>query len=1580
MLIDSDTSDSSDHTEDDIDIEKVKRGLRKVEKKHFEYFRDQFKLVYDIDESSIDFYYKRNLKLYTDNLFRFFELYHEQNSENYHGICFDYWKKSVLVEKNEFDQRLKIQILPIFEHTTSIIGLNKSFIYFESATGSGKTTSLPIILIMKFMLDSDTIKKIVILILPKLAHVKNFFKIFNESYQNNILISSNTDDVFKWYCEELEKPGLAILTHRQLIELVSMVKAHELPFYKYTRFIFDESHERNIYFDISFTIIRKEIIHRNKIPLQLIQMSATPDSRLMSGFDHLFIDKSFLYDVIDKPVEVDSIKEIENAMINEVINLTKVEQNEGHILCFLEGINSCQKVIDGIKEKTPRNCSFVSEIKNDEKIEDYFERIYFSTQNIEFDKFFIPIVLTGSVSESAKELAFSSLPAYMNQFSKIICSTNLVESSFTICDLYAVVDSGMYKFPIYDPITLITRLKTGFISESMRNQRRGRVGRTKDGVFIRILVKNNPLPKSIVPDFLRNCMESTFLTLFQYGFDVLDFSRDLPIPPSEKEITSAISNLKKLSLIDKDRQISEKGKMVVKFPLLDPFLSSIILNEKKGMNSNERFFEQILESLIAIIIMEIKQDLFIDLYTDKLLELFCPYSDIVTIVNALIYILDGNMTEENDRCKNVGIPLNWYLQTKNDLIQIIHYLDPRINDNRIDSLIIDFAKRFNSKVMYEYVDSFINRLIVTRESHYSSKKAQLCGMIHTDNTISAVYKTKSFLNLGLKEIEITIHNRPGWNKCTVPGEIMVFSLSLVEETKKAKGFCIHTSNLNSTNNIVSIKVSPVMNNHFALGLLHVFFGGKSNYPLCFYQKKEEIGAQSGERFCISELRNTCFLSFSGSFSGNFQEIIHACQMIQLIIPYVPRSVLVFRSELATLFEIITEKSNHRVMIHDTSSIANVFYELSKDLILFLSSNIKLLQDNTMRFSLLCNILLEKELQSSYYSENISFDDCNPILLGSKQTRLIVIASNQIQHKSFKILNLKANPPSPFDCSLTIKRINQLLPGIIESSYDRDIYITKLDNVNYVLLKSNNQNEYISSITPTIERISKEMLTNIGKLSFENYSLKTACREKINLEVQQEYITNAIHNDLNLNCRVKFLGNYGWQIFVQKSETNYSKEISQVLQKIGLKCTIVEKFRLINIKLYHRSNLEIDKESLEREVISQSNMFGFMSVRKIHYDESKTPDSIGSIMVEIIEPEAAITFVKRLSKQICRENYVIINPPDNLKPLMEFKTTREAIFKQINRLIPSVQLMGSQIMCIENKSKELSVFLASQSIGNYGFSVIRLEKICLSVCMKSISRQNRNYPGSSYFDKKNRAILVKSEYFEQFKTLFESINPPRPSEVFGCINDCENSKLSLRMLSIEDEKRRIISNHLCLDCYVDHFDASFGNYIEKNTFLVKKILKEKPTIPSLILSPDSIVPIGQIVWILYTEPSTSQYVKWWMEMVVSHTIEFYKNYFTACPIHSDLIIRTPAPPNNFRCPHPGCTMIYCYVCRIWHGIDFKNCKDIYHGKRCPRCQIPTEKNDGCDHMTCRCGAHWCYICGAESTASNIYPHIRSHNTR
>ncbi|KAI1376628.1 hypothetical protein F4677DRAFT_445421 [Hypoxylon crocopeplum] len=74
--------------------------------------------------------------------------------------------------------------------------------------------------------------------------------------------------------------------------------------------------------------------------------------------------------------------------------------------------------------------------------------------------------------------------------------------------------------------------------------------------------------------------------------------------------------------------------------------------------------------------------------------------------------------------------------------------------------------------------------------------------------------------------------------------------------------------------------------------------------------------------------------------------------------------------------------------------------------------------------------------------------------------------------------------------------------------------------------------------------------------------------------------------------------------------------------------------------------------------------------------------------------------------------------------------------------------------------------------------------------------------------------------------------------------------------------------------------------------------------------------------------------------------------------------------------PGCLVPVCTSCHAQHGtMTCAEHKDIASGgyaayeqlkrekgiKDCPKCGTPLEKTGGCDHMTCKCGAHICWIC-------------------
>jgi hypothetical protein len=48
------------------------------------------------------------------------------------------------------------------------------------------------------------------------------------------------------------------------------------------------------------------------------------------------------------------------------------------------------------------------------------------------------------------------------------------------------------------------------------------------------------------------------------------------------------------------------------------------------------------------------------------------------------------------------------------------------------------------------------------------------------------------------------------------------------------------------------------------------------------------------------------------------------------------------------------------------------------------------------------------------------------------------------------------------------------------------------------------------------------------------------------------------------------------------------------------------------------------------------------------------------------------------------------------------------------------------------------------------------------------------------------------------------------------------------------------------------------------------------------------------------------------------------------------------------------------------------------RACPSCHSNIEKNDGCNHMSCRCGAHFCWLCNQQYTLDQINAHYAGAN--
>lgn len=59
----------------------------------------------------------------------------------------------------------------------------------------------------------------------------------------------------------------------------------------------------------------------------------------------------------------------------------------------------------------------------------------------------------------------------------------------------------------------------------------------------------------------------------------------------------------------------------------------------------------------------------------------------------------------------------------------------------------------------------------------------------------------------------------------------------------------------------------------------------------------------------------------------------------------------------------------------------------------------------------------------------------------------------------------------------------------------------------------------------------------------------------------------------------------------------------------------------------------------------------------------------------------------------------------------------------------------------------------------------------------------------------------------------------------------------------------------------------------------------------------------------------------------------------------------------------------------------SCRPDAHIVKCPKCEAPTIKDGGCNHITCHCGAEYCYICCDEifKTEDEVNKHFNTIHT-
>jgi ATP-dependent helicase HrpB len=151
---------------------------------------------------------------------------------------------------------------------------------------------------------------------------------------------------------------------------------------------------------------------------------------------------------------------------------------------------------------------------------------------------------------------------------KVVLATNIAETSLTIEGIRIVVDSGLERRAVFDPVTGMGRLETARISRASADQRQGRAGRLMPGVCYRAWSEGaqRSLAAFSTPEILQTDLAGLALELAAWG--VRDAATLVWLdPPPAATLASARDLLLRLDALDGTGRVTSRGREMARLPL-----------------------------------------------------------------------------------------------------------------------------------------------------------------------------------------------------------------------------------------------------------------------------------------------------------------------------------------------------------------------------------------------------------------------------------------------------------------------------------------------------------------------------------------------------------------------------------------------------------------------------------------------------------------------------------------------------------------------------------------------------------------------------------------------------------------------------------------------------------------------------------------------------------------------------------------------------------------------------------------------------------------------------------------------------
>jgi ATP-dependent RNA helicase HrpA len=313
---------------------------------------------------------------------------------------------------------------------------------------------------------------------------------------------------------------------------------------RYDTIIIDEAHERSLNIDFLLGYLKQLLPGRPE--LKVVITSATIET---SRFSKHFSDapvvevsgRTYPVEVRYRPIIVDADDRDRDqvAAISDAVDELTAE-GPGDILVFLSGEREIRDTADALRRRELRNTEV------------------------------LPLYARLSAAEQHRVFA-----AHGGR--RIVLATNVAETSLTVPGIRYVIDPGTARISRYSHRLKVQRLPIEAISQASANQRKGRCGRTSDGICIRLYDEEDFLgrPEFTDPEILRTNLASVILQMASARLgDIDDFG--FLDPPDRNQIRDGVQLLEELGALEPDGALTALGRKLAQLPI-DPRLARMVL-------------------------------------------------------------------------------------------------------------------------------------------------------------------------------------------------------------------------------------------------------------------------------------------------------------------------------------------------------------------------------------------------------------------------------------------------------------------------------------------------------------------------------------------------------------------------------------------------------------------------------------------------------------------------------------------------------------------------------------------------------------------------------------------------------------------------------------------------------------------------------------------------------------------------------------------------------------------------------------------------------------------------------------------